>query len=52
MRADEAFVTASVQNPFGLRDWVARTIGLKAEKVHVTTSAVGGAYGRKNACVE
>ncbi|HTX66738.1 MAG TPA: molybdopterin cofactor-binding domain-containing protein, partial [Opitutaceae bacterium] len=40
-------VWASTQNPFGLRDEVARTLGMEPQNVRVITPFVGGGFGGK-----
>jgi len=40
-------VVASMQNPYLLRDTIATTLGLPAERVRVLTPDVGGAFGPK-----
>ncbi len=49
VRADEAFVYASTQIPFGLRDAVARIAGLPPTQVHFRPRAMSGGYGRHGA---
>ncbi|MCS7468659.1 molybdopterin-dependent oxidoreductase [Stieleria sp. ICT_E10.1] len=44
----EAWVHASTQRPFGVRQQIAELLGLSPEKVHVTVAEIGGAFGRKN----
>lgn len=46
VRTDEAFVYASTQQPFGLRDAVARIAGLPSHRVHFCPRATSGGYGR------
>ncbi len=41
-------VWASTQNPFGVKEEVARALNLGAEKVRVITPFVGGAFGGKS----
>ncbi len=41
-------VWASTQNPFGVRDEVARTLGLETDQVRVITPFVGGGFGGKS----
>jgi isoquinoline 1-oxidoreductase len=43
----KATVWASTQNPFGLRDQVAHTLGFPVENVRVITPYVGGGFGGK-----
>ena len=43
----KATVWASTQNPFGVRDEVARALELSAENVRVITPFVGGGFGGK-----
>lgn len=42
-------VWASTQNPFGLKDEVARALGLPTDQVRVITPFVGGGFGGKSA---
>ena len=44
---DKLTVWASTQNPFGLKDELARTLGLPAASVRVITPFVGGGFGGK-----
>jgi isoquinoline 1-oxidoreductase len=46
--AGEAWIRASTQRPFGVRQEVAEWLKLPEEKVHVTVSEIGGGFGRKN----
>jgi nicotinate dehydrogenase subunit B len=43
----KATVWASTQNPFGVREEIARTIGFAIENVRVITPFVGGGFGGK-----
>ena len=49
VRSDEAFVYATTQTPFGLRDAVAGIAGLPPERVHFRPRAMSGGYGRHGA---
>src|SRR5262245_25543399 len=40
---------SSTQNPYSIRDAVARVVGIPAEEVHVLTPDVGGGFGPKGA---
>ena len=44
---DRATVWASTQNPFGVRDQVARALGFPTENVRVIAPFVGGGFGGK-----
>ncbi len=44
----KATVWASTQRPFGVRDAVAKTLGLTPQNVRVITPYVGGGFGGKN----
>jgi isoquinoline 1-oxidoreductase len=46
---DRMIVYASTQRPFRHRDAVARALGMSAGRVRVITTAVGGAFGGKDA---
>ncbi|MBE2214623.1 MAG: xanthine dehydrogenase family protein molybdopterin-binding subunit [Opitutaceae bacterium] len=47
IEGDKLTVWASTQNPFGVRDMLARTVGFPPEKVRVITPFVGGGFGGK-----
>jgi nicotinate dehydrogenase subunit B len=47
VEADKATVWASTQAPFGVKDQVARALGLASENVRVITPFVGGGFGGK-----
>ncbi len=49
VRPDEAFVYASTQVPFRVRDGVAGITGLPPERVHFRPRAMSGGYGRHGA---
>ena len=49
---DGATVWAGTQSPFGVRDQVARALGLAPDKVHVITPFVGGGFGGKSASAQ
>lgn len=48
VRADGATIYAGTQRPFGLRDEVARSIGLDPAKVRVIPQMPSGTYGRNS----
>ncbi len=47
IEGDRATIWASTQNPFGVREEVARTLGFAPEQVRVITPFVGGGFGGK-----
>ena len=48
VEGDKATIWASTQNPFGVRDEIARTLGLPLLNVRVITPFVGGGFGGKS----
>ena len=52
VKKDRATVWAGTQSPFGVRDQVARVLGLPSDKVHVITPFVGGGFGGKCASAQ
>ncbi len=48
----KATVWAGTQSPFGVRDQVARALGLASDKVHVIAPFVGGGFGGKSASAQ
>lgn len=47
MEGDKLTLWASTQNPFGLKEEMARTLDLPSQKVRVITPFVGGGFGGK-----
>ncbi len=48
VEADSATVWVSTQRPFGIRDEIAKAVGMPPEKVRVVTPYVGGGFGGKS----
>jgi isoquinoline 1-oxidoreductase len=52
VKKDRATVWAGTQSPFGVKDQVARALGLPSDKVHVIAPFVGGGFGGKSASAQ
>lgn len=48
LEGDKATIWASTQNPFGVKDEVARELNIPSENVRVITPFVGGGFGSKS----
>jgi CO/xanthine dehydrogenase Mo-binding subunit len=48
VRGDGATIRAATQRPFGVRDEVARLLGLPPPRVHVIAELAAGSFGRNN----